>query len=85
MVILKSGKLTVTEVQEGSGRGSGEGARCIVRIYDASTSGKAFFHTAGPHKFANEGAVQAEFYVAYFAPRGAGLLIDLPVAPSACP
>ena len=84
MVILRSGMLADTEALEGSGRIPFGGTRCVARTYDASTGGKAFFHTSGPHVFSNPGTTPAEFYVAYFAPRGAGLLIDVPVAPAPC-
>lgn len=86
MVILRSGTLTVKTALEhvGGGRNGTGQPGCVVETYDASTGGKAFFHTAGPHTFLNTGTTQAEFYVAYFAPRGAPLLIDEPVAPSSC-
>ncbi|MCP9487587.1 MAG: hypothetical protein MSC30_17205 [Gaiellaceae bacterium MAG52_C11] len=82
MVILKSGVLTVTKTNRGAEifRRSG----CFVDIYDATTSGKAFYHTAGPHTFVNTGTTLVEFYVAYFAPRSAPLLADEPVVPRAC-
>ena len=86
LVILKTGTMTVKEVRQPQvTRGPGATQTCLATTYDATTGSKAFFHTSGPHTFTNTGSTQIEFYVVYFAPRAAGLLIDLPVAPTACP
>lgn len=72
LVIVKAGSLTMREPRAG---------QCSTREF---TAGQAFIHPAGPHIFSNAGTTELEFYVAYFAPVGAGLLIDAP-APTECP
>lgn len=69
VVIVSMGSITVTEVNR---NGS-----CTDTTYDAdpaTAAPGAFNHTARIHSFTG-GASGAEFYVTYFAPVGAGLLV----------
>jgi hypothetical protein len=69
LVVVRAGTLTMLEPK---------GGRCASRTF---TAGQAFVHPAGLHNFVNPGTTQLEFFVAYFAPPAAGLLIDGPAAP----
>jgi quercetin dioxygenase-like cupin family protein len=72
LIVVAAGSFTMYEL---------EGGRCSSRTF---TAGQAFVHPAGTHNFVNSGSVPSEFVIAYFAPVGAGLLIDNP-APAECP
>ena len=72
LVVVKAGQLTLREPR---------GGQCATSTFNA---GQAFVHPARPHSFENAGGTQLEFYVTYFAPPQAGLLIDAP-APTECP
>jgi quercetin dioxygenase-like cupin family protein len=75
VVILATGTLTISEAK---GRG------CRVTEVSAAAGQKAFFHPDDAHRFDNKGETVAEFYITYFAPTAAPLLIDVPQAPPGC-
>jgi quercetin dioxygenase-like cupin family protein len=75
VVILAKGTLRISEAK---GRG------CRVTEVSAAGGQKAFFHPDDVHRFDNQGGTVAEFYITYFAPTAAPLLIDAPEAPPGC-
>jgi quercetin dioxygenase-like cupin family protein len=75
VVILVAGAL---EISEPKGRG------CRVTEVSAAAGPKAFFHTDDVHRFNNNSETDAVFYITYFAPTGAPLLVDVPEEPPGC-
>ena len=75
VVILATGTLTISET---------EGRGCRVTRVSAAKGQKAFFHPDDVHRFENKGTTVAEFYITYFAPTAAPLLIDVPDPPPGC-
>lgn len=75
VVVLAVGTLTISEAK-------GRGCR-VIRV-SAAKGQKAFFHPKDVHRFENKGKTVAEFYITYFAPTAAPLLIDVPEAPPGC-
>jgi hypothetical protein len=63
VVVVTQGTLTVSMPMASGG--------CMTHEVSA---GRAFFHTAGPHVFVNNGTGPAEFYVTYFVPAGPPLV-----------
>jgi len=75
VVILVAGTLRISEPKD---RG------CRVTEVSAATGPKAFFHPQDVHRFDSTGETVAEFYITYFAPTGAPLLVDVPEVPPGC-
>lgn len=73
ILVVKAGELTM--------RMPNAAGQCMEHRYAA---GQTFVHPSGAHNFVNNGSAQLEFYITYFAPPGAALLIDAP-QPAACP
>jgi quercetin dioxygenase-like cupin family protein len=73
IVVVKAGELIM--------RAPDANGRCMEHRYGP---GQTFIHPAGPHTFVNNGSAQLEFFVTYFAPPSAALLIDAP-QPAECP